>query len=78
MGRTMSEVAADSDLVQAQGLALALVGSLLERDEPIPRGEFSRYLSVLAEVTRETSERQADMLAAWAELALKASAANQV
>jgi hypothetical protein len=67
----------DQDLIQAQGLALALVGSLLERDAAVPRGEFSRYLAVLADVTRETSDRQAEILSAWAELALKASAANQ-
>jgi hypothetical protein len=67
----------DPDLIQAQGLALALVGSLLERDQPVPRGEFGRYLAVLADVTRETSDRQAEILSAWAELAFKASAANQ-
>jgi len=67
----------DDDLIQAHGLALALVGSLLERDEPVPRGEFGRYLAVLAGVTRESNGRQAEILSAWAELAFKASAANQ-
>ena len=68
----MSEFGDDHDLVEAQGLALALVGRLLERQQPIPPGEFSRYLTVLAEVTRETSERQSAILAVWAELALSA------
>jgi hypothetical protein len=72
----VSEPGDDHDLIQAHGLALALVGQLLEREQPIPRGEFSRYLAVLAEVTRETSERQGAILSTWAELALRASATN--
>ena len=66
----MNEFGDDHDLIQAQGLAFALVGKLLERQQPIPPGEFSRYLTALAEVTRETNERQGAILAVWAELAL--------
>lgn len=73
----MSERSDEHDLIQAQGLALALVGQLLERDQPIPRGEFSRYLAVLAEVTRETSGPQGAILSTWAELAQRVSATNQ-
>jgi hypothetical protein len=66
----------DQDLIQAQGLALALVGQLLEREQPIPRGEFGRYLAVLAEVTRETNERQGAILSTWAELVVRVYATN--
>jgi len=77
MRSVVSEFGEYHDLIQAQGLALALVGSLLERDEPVRRGEFGRYLTVLAEVARESSDRQAEILSAWAELAFRAGAANQ-
>jgi len=71
----MGEVSEEQDLVQALGLALAMVGALLERDQPIPRGEFSRLLAVLAEVTRESEDRQGEILSAWATLAARAKVA---
>jgi hypothetical protein len=57
------------DLVCAQGLALALVGALLEGDGVVAKGEFSRLLGTLAVVTAETNGAQGDILAAWSAMA---------
>lgn len=67
----------DHDLMQALGLALAMVGALLERDRPIQRGEFSRLLGLLARVTKEKSYEQGEILSAWATLAGRAHTARQ-
>jgi hypothetical protein len=69
----VGDVSEEQDLVQALGLALAMVGALLEREQPIPRGEFSRLLAVLAEVTRESEDRQGAILSDWAALAARAN-----
>jgi hypothetical protein len=66
----------DYDLMQALGLALAMIGALLEREGPIPRGEFSRLLAVLAGVTSENSNEQGEILSGWAALAEKAHTAR--
>ena len=59
----------DVDLLHAQGLALALVGGLLEGAGLIGEGEFGRLLGLLAAVTAETNDSQGDILAAWAGIA---------
>jgi hypothetical protein len=56
----------DLDLVRAQGLALAMVGALLERSGVTPRGEFSQHLAMLAVITSETSAAQGEILGLWA------------
>lgn len=56
----------DADLAQATGLALALVGVLMEGHGVLKRGEFSRHLANLAIVTRETDADQGDLLSRWA------------
>ncbi len=66
----------DMDLVRAQGLALSLIGSLLERGGVIESGEFSRLLGLLAAVTHETDERQGDILAMWASLGMELASAD--
>lgn len=58
----------DDDIIQALGLALAIVGSLLERKGRIPHGEFSRCLALLADVTDESNGRQGQILSEWANL----------
>lgn len=66
-----------SDLIQAAGLALALVGSLMEANKVLPRGEFSRHLANLASVTHETDEAQGDILDRWADIAALVSRSRQ-
>jgi hypothetical protein len=67
----------EHDLVQALGLALAMIGALLECERPIPRGEFGRLLTMLAGVTSENSSEQGQILSTWATLAEKAHSARQ-
>lgn len=67
----------DHDLVQAQGLAFSLVGSLLEGHGILPPGEFGRQLALLANVTGESAPAQGEILSAWAELAAKVMAYRQ-
>ena len=67
----------DDDLVGATGLALAVVASLIERDEPIPRGEVGRCLALIAQASAATSVRQREILEAWAELLSVAGVANE-
>jgi hypothetical protein len=59
----------DMSVVRAQGVALALVGTLLEREGILPSGEFGRLLGLLAAITAETDRVQGDTLAIWAALA---------
>jgi hypothetical protein len=66
-----------SDLIQATGLALALVGSLMEVGKVLPRGEFSRHLANLANVTNETDAAQGDILDRWADIAALVSRSRQ-
>ena len=56
------------DPVRAQGLALAMVGSLLERRAPMAAGEFGHHLALLAAITGETSRAEGEILAMWAAL----------
>lgn len=65
----------DSDLVEATGLAIALIGSLLEGRGLLPKGEFSRHLSNLGQVTSETDAVQGELLDRWAALAAQVSRA---
>jgi hypothetical protein len=67
----------DNDLVQAQGLAFSLIGSLLEGHGVLPPGEFGRHLAVLANVTRESAPAQGEILSVWAALAAKVTAHKQ-
>ncbi len=69
MAHLMSHAELDLDLVRAHGVALALIGKLLEGAGSIPSGEFSRLLGLLAVVTSETEVRQGDILAVWASMA---------
>ena len=57
-----------TELVQATGLAIALIGLLLEGKAVLPTGEFSRHIANLAHVTAEVDPAQGDILAAWAEI----------
>ena len=58
-----------AELVRAEGLALALIGTLLESRGVVARGEFSRLLGLLATVTAETEEVEGQILAVWASMA---------
>ena len=65
----------NSDLVEATGLVIALIGSLLEGRGLLPKGEFSRHLSNLGQVTGETEAAQGQLLGRWAGLAAQISRA---
>ena len=67
---------ADSELIEATGLALAIVASLIERGTPIPKGEVGRRLALLAEASGPRTPRQRRKLASWAELLSITGAAN--
>ena len=56
-------------VIRAQGVALALVGTLLEREGIVPVGELARLLGLLAVLSAETDKAQGDVLAVWAALA---------
>lgn len=58
----------NSELVQATGLAISLIGMLLEGREVLARGEFSRHIANLAHVTGEIDAAQGDILERWAEI----------
>lgn len=64
------------DLVQATGLAIALLGSLLEGARVLPKGEFSRHMANLAIVTHETTPDQGDILDQWAAMVAQISRAR--
>lgn len=57
------------DLIQATGLAVSLIGSLLEGAKVLPGGEFGRHMANLASVTRESDRAQGDILDQWADMA---------
>ena len=61
------------DLAQATGLAVALLGALLESAHKLPKGEFSRHMANLASVTRETAREQSYILNEWAAIAAQIS-----
>lgn len=67
----------DHDLVGATGLALAVVASLIERAEPIPKGEVGRCLALIAQASADTSVGQREILEAWAELLSVSGIANE-
>jgi hypothetical protein len=67
----------DAELVEATGLALAVVASLIERAAPIPKGELSRCLALLAEASGPTTPRQRQILASWAHLLSMTRIANE-
>ena len=63
---------ADTDhaaLVEATGLAISLIGALLEGHAVLPKGEFSRHIANLAVVTGEIDAAPGDILAQWAAIA---------
>ncbi len=64
-----------SDLVQATGLAIALIGSLLEGRGLLPKGEFNRHLANLGQITRETDTLQGELLERWAAISAQVSRA---
>ena len=64
-----------SDLVEATGLAIALISSLLEGRGLLPKGEFSRHLANLGQVTGETNAAQGGLLDRWAAIAAQVSRA---
>ena len=68
---------AEDDVVSATGLALALIAGLIERPEPIPRGEVSRCLALLAETAAPDSPRQGEILRIWAQLLSTSQIANE-
>lgn len=63
----------NSELVQATGLAISLIGMLLEGREVLPKGEFSRHMANLARVTAETDPAQGDILERWAAISAQLS-----
>lgn len=68
---------AEDDVVSATGLALALIAGLIERPEPIPRGEVGRCLALLAETAAPDRPGQSDILRRWAELMNASQIANE-
>lgn len=67
----------EDDIVCATGLALATIASLIERPEPIPRGEVRRCLALLAETAALDRPGQRDILRRWAELMSASQIANE-
>ena len=62
--------------VRAQGIALALIGSILERKGGLPSGEFSRLLGLIGAATAETDREAGDLLGVWAAFSAPAGAAD--
>lgn len=63
----------ENDLMQATGLAVSLIGMLLEGNGVLPKGAFSQHLAILAKVTGETDGAQGDILERWADVAVQVS-----
>jgi hypothetical protein len=63
----------ENDLMQATGLAVSMIGVLLEGKGVLPAGEFSAQLALLAGITRETDRAQSDILKRWADVAAQVS-----
>jgi hypothetical protein len=68
---------ADTELVEATGLALALIASLIERGTPIPKDEVGRCLALLAGASGPRTARQRQILTSWAELLANVTIANR-
>ena len=64
-----------SELVRATGLAVALIGLLLEGHAVLSKGEFSRHIANLAHVTGEIDPAQGDILERWAAISALVSRA---
>jgi len=47
---------AEDDIVSATGLALATIANLVERPEPVPKGEIGRCLTLLAKTACRSYE----------------------
>lgn len=60
-------------IVRAQGIALSLIGAVLERQGGLPKGEFSQLLGLMSTLTAETDTDAADILAAWTIVAKQAT-----
>ena len=58
----------DEALLGAIGLALAALASLIERPDPVPRGEVGRCLALLAETGAPDQARQNDILKRWSQI----------
>jgi hypothetical protein len=56
----------DKALIEAQGVALALVAAMLQRAGIVPADEFGQMLGILAVTTAETDPDQGDILGVWA------------
>jgi hypothetical protein len=67
----------EDDIVSATGLAIATIASLIERPEPIPRGEVGRCLALLAETAASDRPRQSEILQLWAALLNTSQIANE-
>lgn len=68
---------AEEDVVTATGLALATIANLIERPEPVPKGEVARCLRLLAETASPSRPRQAAILKCWAQLLETTQIANE-
>lgn len=67
----------EDDIVSATGLALAMMASLIERPEPVSRGEVGRCLMLLAATAGPDSPRQSEILQLWATLLNTSQTANE-
>ncbi len=67
----------DDELASATGLALAAIVGLIERPEPVPKGEVARCLILLAESAPADRPRQREVLENWARLLRTSKAANE-
>lgn len=65
----------DDTLGQATGLAISMIGMLLEGRDVLPKGEFSRRIANLAHVTGEVDPAQGDLLQRWAAISAQISRA---
>jgi hypothetical protein len=63
----------DQDVIEAQGAAVALIGTLLARAGVVEREQFSRLLALMATVTSETHPEQGEILNTWAALCERAT-----
>lgn len=70
-------MAEEDDILSATGLALAAIAALIERPEPIPKGEVARILTLLASTASPERPRQQQILLGWAELLANVRPANE-
>jgi hypothetical protein len=56
-------------VIRAQGMLVALIGTLLERRGGVAPGEFSELLGLMSAVTAETDVEAGDILAVWTRFA---------